>query len=303
MQAWWMVLAAFFFASMTVCVKFASQGFNAAELVFYRGLLGMLFMWLLARSQRVGLGTHYAGMHAWRSMIGVASLGGWFYCIAHLPLATAVTLNYMSSIWIAVFIVGGAIIAWRPSPDRRTPPLQGSLVLTVVVGFVGVVMLLRPSMGPHQGFAAMVGVLSGICAALAYMQVTALSRIGEPETRVVFYFSAGSAVAGLGGTLATGLSAWNWKAAIWVVPLGLLASLGQLCMTRAYSRAGSQRGTLVVANLQYSGIVFAAIYGMALFGDRLPWMGWAGMLLIVGSGIAATVLRKHAAPDAPEEEH
>jgi S-adenosylmethionine uptake transporter len=49
MQALWMVLGALFFATMAVCVKFASAYFNAAELVFYRGLLGMLFMWLLAR--------------------------------------------------------------------------------------------------------------------------------------------------------------------------------------------------------------------------------------------------------------
>ena len=59
----------------------------------------------------------------------------------------------------------------------------------------------------------------------------------------------------------------------------------------------------MVANLQYSGIVFGAIYSLLLFGDHLPWIGWAGMALIVGSGIAATVLRARAAPDAPGEEH
>ncbi|HEY0201315.1 MAG TPA: DMT family transporter [Burkholderiaceae bacterium] len=302
MQAWWMVLAAFFFASMTVCVKFASQGFSSAELVFYRGVLGILIMWLLARSQHIGLATRYPGMHAWRCLIGVTAMGGWFYGIAHLPLATAVTLNYMSSIWIAVFIVGGAIIAWRPSASHKTPPLQGTLVLTVLVGFAGVVLMLRPSMGPHQGFAAMIGLLSGMCAAFAYMQVVALSRIGEPETRVVFYFSIGSTLAGLAAMLVSGLSDWDWKAAAWLLPMGVLASLGQLCMTRAYSRAGSQRGTLVVANLQYSGIVFAAIYGLVLFGDRMPLLGWAGMALIISSGIAATVLRGRAAPGSPAEE-
>ena len=46
-----------FFAAMAVCVKVAAAWFNAAELVFYRGLLGMLFMWLMARQQRVTLAT------------------------------------------------------------------------------------------------------------------------------------------------------------------------------------------------------------------------------------------------------
>ncbi|RYF42715.1 MAG: EamA/RhaT family transporter, partial [Comamonadaceae bacterium] len=111
MQALWMVLAAFLFASMGVCVKYASAFFNSAELVCYRGLIGMLILWLLARSQKVTLSTQYPGMHAWRSLVGVVSLGAWFYAIANLPLATAMTLNYMSSVWIAAFLVGGTLLA------------------------------------------------------------------------------------------------------------------------------------------------------------------------------------------------
>ena len=71
----------------------------------------------------------------------------------------------------------------------------------------------------------------------------------------------------------------------------MLAALGQLCMTRAYGRARSAKGTLVVASLQYSGIVFAALYSVLLFDDHIPTLGWLGMALIVGSGILATVLR------------
>ena len=117
MQALWMVLGSLFFATMAVCVKVASAWFNSAELVFYRGLLGMLFMWLLARRQGVTLATRYPGMHAWRSLVGVLSLGAWFYAIAWLPLATAMTLNYMSSVWVAAFLVGGA--CWPGTRARR----------------------------------------------------------------------------------------------------------------------------------------------------------------------------------------
>jgi drug/metabolite transporter (DMT)-like permease len=59
----------------------------------------------------------------------------------------------------------------------------------------------------------------------------------------------------------------------------------------------------VVANLQYSGIVFAGLYSVLLFGDKIPPIGWIGMALIVGSGIVATILRARAAPGAPAEEH
>ena len=303
MQALWMVLAAFLFASMGVCVKIASAYFNSAELVVYRGLIGMVILALLARSQKVTLGTRYPGMHAWRSLVGVVALGAWFYAIAHLPLATAMTLNYMSSVWIAAFLIGGTLLAWRPSPATPRPALQGTLVVTVLAGFAGVVMMLRPSLDQNQAFAGLIGLLSGLSAAFAYMQVVTLSRLGEPETRTVFYFAAGSGVAGGAALLLTGTSVWPGWPALWLLPVGVLAAAGQLCMTRPYSSAKTQRGTLVVANLQYSGIVFAAFYSVLLFGDHIPPIGWAVMVLIVVSGIAATVLRAKAAPGAPAEEH
>ncbi|MDQ0012709.1 drug/metabolite transporter (DMT)-like permease [Variovorax boronicumulans] len=310
MQALWMVLGAFLFATMSVVVKVASQWFNSGEMVLGRGLIGIVFLWLLARNRGVSLATRYPGMHAWRSTIGVISLGAWFYAIAHMPLATAVTLNYMSSVWVAAFLIGGALLAWVPVPGRdgrvARPPLQGALAMTVLAGFIGVVLMLKPTVSGNEGFAGMLGLLSGLTAAFAYMQVVALSRIGEPELRTVFYFAVGSAVAGAFATAATGFSggsSWTWQHALWLLPIGLLAALGQLCMTRAYATAKTEAGTLVVANLQYSGIIFAAFYSVVVFDDRIDALGWAGMALIVVSGIAATVLRQRAVPKAPAEEH
>lgn len=305
-----MVLGALIFATMGVCVKIASQWFSSAELVFYRGLIGIVFLWLLARNRGVPLKTRYPLMHAWRSLIGVASLGAWFYAIAHMPLATAMTLNYMSSVWIAAFLVGGALLAWVPVPGRDgsvpRPPLQGPLILTVLAGFAGVVLMLKPSVGENQGFAGLMGLLSGLTAAFAYMQVVALSRLKEPEARTVFYFAVGSAVAGGIGTVVTGFTPWaewTWGHAAWLLPVGVLAALGQLCMTRAYASAKTESGTLLVANLQYSGIVFASFYSVVVFGDRIDALGWLGMALIVLSGIAATFLRQRSLPKAPAEEH
>jgi S-adenosylmethionine uptake transporter len=298
MQALWMLLGAAFFATMGVCVKFGSEHFNSAELVFYRGVVGLVFLTILAKQQKVSLRTRYPGMHLWRSAIGVSSLSAWFYAIAHLPLATAMTLNYMSSVWIAAFIVGGSLVNWNPQ-DGRSAWSQGPLALSVIAGFVGVVMMLRPTVEQNQIFAGLIGLMSGFGAAFAYLQVMALGRLGEPASRTVFYFAIGTAVAGLIGMCFAGVSQWNWQHAVWLLPVGVFASLGQLCMTRAYS----QGATLVVASLQYSGIVFAALYSLLLFGDDIPLIGWAGMALIVVSGMTATLLRARAAPNAPAEEH
>jgi S-adenosylmethionine uptake transporter len=295
MQASWMILASLFFSMMGVCIKYASAHFHTSELVFFRGLIGVLFMATFCKVQGASLRTPIPMMHVWRSVVGVASLATWFYAIAHLPLATAMTLNYMSGIWVAVFLVGGTLVMGKLQDATR----QGPIVLTVIAGFGGVILLLRPTIAQDQLFAGLVGLLSGLLAALAYIQVAALGRLNEPEARTVFYFSVGTAVVGAALMLVTGVSPWVWPTVLWLLPIGVLAALGQLCMTKAYS-LGS---TMVVANLQYSGIVFGALFGLILFGDRIPLMGWLGMALIMASGIASTILRNRTLPQAPAEDH
>lgn len=295
MQALWMVLGSFLFATMAVGIKYASASFGTAELVFYRGIVSMVFMALVMRASGTRLRTPVPMMHVWRSTVGVLSLSGWFYAIAHLPLATAMTLNYMSGVWVAAFIVGGGLLYGHA---QRQGPLLG----TVLLGFVGVVLTLRPTLDQNQLFGGVIGLLSGMGAALAYMQVTALGKVGEPEVRTVFYFSIGTVVVGAAGALFTGLTPWSqvsWTAAAWVIPVGVLASLGQWCMTRAYSHGA----TLVVASMQYTGIVFASIYSLALFGEFIAPIGWAGIAVIVASGVLATILRSRALPNTPAEDH
>lgn len=291
MQALWMLAAAFFFASMGVCVKFASAHFHSFELVFYRGLVGLVFMGLWAHTAGVSLRTTVPGMHLWRAMIGTFAMATWFYALGNLPLPTAMTLNYMSSVWLGAFVVGGALFFGQSST-------QGPLLATVMASFAGVVLILKPTIEQNQLFAGLVGLLSGMAAALAYMQVKALGQAGEPETRTVFYFAVGSTIFGLVGMGIQGVSVPGLPGALWVIPLGILASLGQWCMTRAYAKGA----TMLVANLQYAGIVFAALYSLVLFGDPIAPSGWLGIALIIASGITATVLRAKLTPKTDHEE-
>ncbi|WP_090130934.1 DMT family transporter [Limnohabitans sp. Rim11] len=295
MQALWMVLASLFFSSMSVCVKFAATHFNTFELVTYRGAIGTLIMAALCHRKGISLKTPVPKMHIYRSIVGVISLTAWFYAIAKLPLATAMTLNYMSGVWVAAFLVGSTL--WVGTFKNATRQLP--VVLTVIIGFAGVVMTLRPSFEQNQILAGLVGVASGMIAAMAYLQVAALGRVGEPVERTVFYFSLGAAVSGGISMLFFGVNEWQWPSALWLLPIGILAALGQWCMTQAYTDGA----TMVVANLQYAGIVFSALFGLFLFGDQIPLIGWAGMSLIVLSGIAATALRDRSLNKVPAEEH
>jgi S-adenosylmethionine uptake transporter len=286
-----MLGASLLFATMGVCVKLASELYPAGEIVFYRGLVGMLISWLVSRAQRVSLRTTVPAMHFWRSLCGVLALGLWFYAIGGLPLATAVTLNYMSSVWMALFLLGGAVLLGSAQVDGR-------LFAAVLVGFGGVALVLRPTLAPHQLWHGLAGLLSGMVAAMAYLQVTALGRRGEPETRIVFYFALGGVLAGAASMLWTGFSRHSLEGAVLLLAVGLLATAAQLMITRAFA-IGS---TLSNAGLQYSGILFAALYGVLLFGERLSWMAVAGMLLIVAAGLASTLLASASGAAKPPSE-
>ena len=282
---WLMVLASLLFATMGVCIKLASAHYASGEIVFYRSLTGAVLMFAWTRWRGIGLATAVPAMHFWRGLSGVIALSLWFYAIGKLPLATAMTLNYMSSVWMALFLIGGAVMLGSARVDGR-------LVATVLLGFAGVALVLRPTIDQQQAWHGLAGLLSGMLSALAYLQVTALGRAGEPEARIVFWFSLGGVAAGGSTMLFTGMAGHTASGAALLLAVGLLATVAQLLMTSAY-RTGR---TLVNASLQYLGIVFSVVYGVWLFDDRLAPPALLGIVLIVGAGLAATLLRSRSAP-------
>ena len=272
---WLMLGAALLFSMMAVCVKWASTQYSAGELVFYRSLVGALYVVALARVRGTSLRTAVPGMHFWRCASGVISLTLWFYAIGGLPLATAVTLNYMSSVWMALFLIGGTVLLGAARVDGR-------LVAAVLTGFAGVAFVLRPTFEQQQLWHGLAGLVSGLIAAMAYLQVTALGRAGEPELRIVFYFSLGGLVIGGLWMALQGVHGHSLRGVSLLLAIGLLATTAQVMMTRAY-RIGR---TLTNAALQYLGIVFSFIFGVLLFDDAVTWMALAGMTLIVIAGLA-----------------
>jgi S-adenosylmethionine uptake transporter len=260
MQSLWMLLASFIFAIMGVCVKLASASCSTSEIVMVRGLIGMTLLAALMHLKGQTLRTALPWHHAWRGLVGTTALWLWFFSIGRLPLATAMTLNYMAPIWIAtiVFTVG-----WWQGQRR----FAWGLAMAIMTSFVGVALLLKPTIHAEQ--------------------------LGEPEYRVVFYFSASGVIAGVLSGLAstfyqTGqpqiLHALSTQEAMLLLAIGLTASVAQIAMTRAY-RLGAM---LVTANLQYTGIVFSSIWGMLIWDDRLVLSGWLGIIIILASGVAAT---------------
>lgn len=282
--SWLIVIASLLFATMGVCVKLASTHYGSGEIVMYRGLIGALMIGALCGWRGESLRTALPAQHFLRSLTGVIALCLWFYAIGKLPLATAMTLNYTSSLWLALFLLGGALFL-------RTQAVDARLVFAALIGFAGVVLVLRPTILQDQWWHGLVGLLSGLVSAAGYLQVSALGRAGEPESRIVFYFSVGGVLGGAALTALTGWHRHSWSGIGLLLAVGVLATVAQLMLTRAYARGR----TLTNASLQYLGIGFSFLYGVLLFDDRVTAVAVIGMLLIVGAGVWATRLRLPAA--------
>lgn len=267
-----MLVAGFLFGCMGVFVKLGAALFSSVELVFYRSLIGLLAILAVAGARRLPLRTRVWRNHLWRGLAGVTSLGLYFWCITVMPLATAVTLNYTSPLFLTL------LTTWLLKERFHWP-----LVAAVIVGFAGVVLLLRPHLDEDQWLAGVLGLVSGVFAAFAYLNVRRLGRLGEPEYRTVFYFALVSTVAGGAGLVFTGVHPVTREGLGIILGMGTTATLAQLALTRAY-RTGK---TLVASALAYSTIVFASLFGMALWGEVLPLSAWIGMALIMGSGMLA----------------
>jgi drug/metabolite transporter (DMT)-like permease len=265
-----MLVAGLLFACMGVFVKLGGAHFSSSELVFYRSFFGLIFIIAVLRHQRTALATPHWRGHLWRGLSGTVAMMLFFYCIANLPLATAITLNYTSSL----FLTALTLVVFK---DRFHLPLTASLAL----GFVGVVLLLHPTLERDQFVSGLMGLTSGFLAGVALLNVRQLGLKGEPAVRVVFYFN-------LVATLFSAI--WmTWGEVHPIAPrdlplllaLGASATFAQLAMTRAY-RIGH---TQVVSSLSYSTIAFASLFGLLLWQETLPLEGWVGIALIIASGV------------------
>ncbi len=276
MQSLWMIAASLLFACMGVCVKLGAEQFAAAELVFWRGFIATLIIGGYVLVRRLPLRTPHLRTHVTRGVAGFVSLVMYFYAISMIPLATAVTLNYTSPLFLALLLA-----LWLREPVRR------GFHVALTAGFAGVVFLLQPTLDGRQWQGALFGLGSGIISSIAYLNVRRLGELGEPEWRTVFYFSAMSALGGVPWLLSAGpFHAIDLRGWLLLLGVGGFGALAQLCMTAAYKRGK----TLVSASLAYSTVVFSGVFAMLLWGETLPWSGWLGVVLIVASGVLATTL-------------
>ena len=271
-SAWCVLGSSLAFASMAALIKHLAVAMPGEMLVFFRNFFGLLALTPLLLRGGVSLRTAHPGWHIGRALFGLTAMYCFFYALGKLPLADAVLLNYTAPLFTPLIAV-----VWL---HERVP---SNVRWAIAVGFVGVLLILKPG---HDLFSAatLVGLASGVFAALAMTSIRRMART-ESALRIVFYFAV----------MATAVSAvpllWAWRAVAWaeLIPLaglGVLASIGQLFLTKAYTLAPAAR----VGALTYATVVFAAALGWLLWGETLDIFSLGGAR-VVGIGGAMAMRR------------
>lgn len=277
-----MLLASLSFAMMGGFAKVVSETLPPVEVTFFRNIFGVVLVGIaiyrVPLKQRGGK----PFLLLFRGSMGFAALLAYFYIMAHIPLGEAVTYNKTSPIFVALF-------AYLFLNEK----LHKSALLAVVIGFAGIVLVAQPEGGTFDKY-DILGIFSGIGAALAYTSIRELRKYYDTRAIVMSFMGVGT-IAPLILMLLTpyveASESLDWMFATFVMPqgvewgyvtaVGIFATISQLLMTKAYelTKAG------IVGTISYSNIVFAVIIGVML-GDPIPEF-WTvlGILLVILSGL------------------
>lgn len=262
-----MILSSLAFTLMGVCIQICAQSLPNGMVVFFRNFAGLCFLSpIVMKGGLEVLRTQHIKEHLLRGTAGLASMYCFFYALGHLRLADATLLNYTLPLFIPV-----VESLWLGEP------MSPRLALPLGLGFLGVVVVLRPGSGLMTA-AAGLGLIAGFLSAVAQTGVRRLTQT-EPTVRIVIYFAL------MGTTISAISLPFVWvtpKPAVWIVivAMGLAATTGQLLMTKAYSHApASQIGGFV-----YTGVIFAALMDWLRLGTVPEPLFFVGAALVMAAG-------------------
>ena len=247
-----LIISAFLFSIMGVCIRYASHTVDNATIVFFRNFIGLfIFIPMLLQKGPQFFKTEKLWMHLWRSIVGLSAMYGFFYAIAHLKLSNAMVFTYSSPIFIP-------LIAWLFLKERITKPM----LVAALIGLTGVLCVAKPDSGMFNSI-SLIGLIASFLAAMAFVTVRALTNT-EPAERIVFYFCAfGSLVSAI--PMFWLIRPYHWHELAFLISAGLLANISQIFMSKAYSLAPAGQ----IGPVNYMAIIFAGIWGF-VFWHEIP---------------------------------
>lgn len=274
----YMLLGAFFFSLMNSLLKLLSDSITINENMFFRGVTMTIFIVILIyiKSQRKMKHKHQNKKGGWgklffRAFIGACALYTLLYNISTIPLGTSVAFAQSTPIYTAIF-------AFFLLKEKLTL----NMIISIVVGFIGVILISNPQTANLTFINVVFGILSGVFSSLAFISIRALRGYFD-DLVIMFSFGLMSAIIGFIGIMIfqdsfspLGIREWTF-----IIFVGIIGTIAQYYITRAYTFAPAG----VVAPIDYTRIVFSLILGIIL-GDTIPNIfSIGGMILIIASGI------------------
>lgn len=280
-QSLWSLAAAALFSLMAAFVKLCAGHFSTFELVFYRSLFGVISIAVFVATHHYTLATTHFWGHIKRSVMGTLSVFIWFMTLGLLPLSTNITLTYTTPLFMAANFILLAFLRHQKAPWM--------LCLSIITGFIGVVIALQPTFGSEMLVPSLLCLFVSFIDLIVYWQIKELGDLKEPSWRIVFYFTLFGTLGGAAGTFFFGgFHSISWESGACLAGIAVTATLAQLCTTRSYA-AGNM---LLSSCLGFSAIPFSALFGWLFFNDAITWLMIAGMTLIIAAGCLATITVK-----------
>lgn len=277
----YMLIASFTFAIMGAFAKLSSQYMSSLEVVFFRNIAGVILIGIAIMRKPLQSKGGKPLLLFFRGFMGFIALLAFFYNIAHIPLGDAMTFSKTSPIFTAIF-------AWIFLHEKLSLKAWGA----VGIGFIGILLITQPT-GIGLSKYDLLGIFSGVGAALAYTSIRELRNYYDTRAIVLSFMGVGT----LGPVILFLISPYlNYpeldfllgefimpSGIVWfyVIAMGVFATISQLLMTKAYgeTKAG------IVGAVSYTNIVFSILVGM-LLGDAFPsFITTCGIVLIIVAGI------------------
>lgn len=264
-----MLIGISFLSTMGVLAKLATETVSLAEVVFFRNAFGMLapFLIIASRGRWELLMTRRLPGHITRATIGVTAMVLTFWALHLLPLPDATALSFTSPLFLTA-------LSWPVLGEKVGPHRWGA----VIVGFLGVLILARPS-GDIINAGFLVAISAAFATAMAGLMLRQLGRT-ESAATTAFYFALFATLYSL-LPLPFFWSTPSWKELALLIGMGSIGGLGQHFMTRAYAMAPAA----VVGPFTYISIVWACLFGWLIWNDTPDVYVLTGTSIVIASGL------------------
>lgn len=294
LDIYFILVGSFMFASMGFFARLISDELSSIEIMFFRNFIGVVFIiYQISKIKHKKVGGHF-WLLLFRGFVGTISLYAFFYNISNISLNGAFAFQKTNPIFVALI----AMIFLKEK-------LSFFAVCGILLSFVGVLFIIDPF--SFSGFDlknSFLGIMSGLCAAIALTSVRQLGHYYNTEYIVLSFFALGALLPVISMVCGEFLddeviksfdfavskfvmpSGITW---LWIILMSYLSILYQIYVTRAY-RATKKAG--IVAGVSYMDVPFTLFLGL-LLGDGFPsFIVFCGIAMVVCGGLIVSMMKK-----------